>query len=140
MRQENIGPCECCGEPVVTTCCPDDPTPATLFLTLSSACGVFNGVYTLNWTASFGGLWFGVVTINGNTRTWTLQCDVSGNWNLALWQGDSSTIGVSGCGGANMVEADCNPFHLTLSILLFDFLSFCREGCSNVTLTFDLVP
>lgn len=129
---------ECGG--IITECCPDDPIPGTLTLTMASACGALNGVFTLTYqeivTGFFG--WAVVTTINGNTRTWTLQC-TGGNWSLALWQGGASSVSVFGCGGQDMVEASCNPLHLTLSTTVFTFLNSCREGCSNVALTFDLV-
>lgn len=92
--------CPCDDTGIETDCCPDDPVPTTLFLTLG---GCLSGSATLTWNAG-ASAWQGT---DGDGRTWSFRCEGGGEWRLT----NITCLPF----GADSITVDCDPFLVTLS-------------------------
>lgn len=119
----------CCPQPTVTTaCCPSDPTPQTLHVTLSAG---QSGSFTLTYNSGAGNWQNNSAAICGDhTSVITLQCVTPSDvWNLAI-----QSNGGTGCStaGANAFSATCSPFSLVFHM---SAISTCCSGTFTVTVT-----
>lgn len=115
-----------CGPCIATACCPDDLAPATLYLTISSCCGLAADT-PMTWNASGpnGAGWYtATFACNGHTVYFQLQCNVDG----AAWTLREFCSGV-GIGSGNGLTVQCSPLIVQNAIGGFaPSLVCCTDG------------
>lgn len=124
---------------IVTSLCPDNPLPTTLYATISgfTTCTCFNGSFALDYAPGvFGGVSYptwvsaSITGCPGQTKAAFIQFGeaTDGTWKLQI--GDSGgVVGTGDVGVSNLVSVTCMPFVASGSgNSAGNILDFCSDG------------